>query len=94
MTMTLVVSKFEAGQIVITRGAMSRLTQDDVLKALIRHLDGDWGDLDEHDRKQNEAALEHGCRLLSRYVSSAGTTFWVITEHDRSTTTFLLPEEY
>jgi hypothetical protein len=94
MTTAFVASKFEVGEIVFTRGAMSCLTQDDVLKALVRHMNGDWGDVDDHDRKENEFALEQGLRLLSRYVTSTGATFWVITEHDRSITTFLLPEDY
>jgi hypothetical protein len=94
MTTAFVVSKFEVGQIVFTQGAMSCLTQDDVLKALVRHMSGDWGEVNARDRKENEFALTHGLRLLSRYVTSTGTTFWVITEHDRSTTTFLLPKDY
>lgn len=87
-------SRFEIGQIVITHGADSCLTQDDVLKALVRHMAGDWGELSDHDQEANEEALQHGLRLLSRYVASAGKVFWIITEHDRSATTILLPEEY
>jgi hypothetical protein len=55
---------------------------------------GDWGELSDHDQEANEVALQHGLRLLSRYVASAGKVFWIITEHDRSATTILLPEEY
>ena len=51
------------------------------------------GDTDE-DRSENEYSLEHGCRLLSVYHTSAGVKFWIITEADRSATTILLPEEY
>ena len=94
MTMTLVVGKFPLGQIVITRGARARLSQEDVLAGLTRHMSGDWGELDDEDRKENEAALTHGFRLLSRYTSPEGCVFWIITEHDRSITTILLPEEY
>jgi hypothetical protein len=93
-TLTIVPGKFPLGTIVITRGASVGLTQDDVLRSLVRHASGDWGDLDEHDWRENEAALEHGFRLLSRYVSKGGVVFWIITEHDRSVTTILLPEEY
>ena len=64
------------------------------MKGFVRHMAGDWGELDEHDWKENEAALEHGFRLFSRYVTPGGTKFYVITEHDRSVTTILLPEEY
>ena len=87
-------AKFYTGQIVITPGASSKLSQDDVLGGLIRHMSGDWGELDEHDWKENEAALEHGFRLFSQYRVRDGAKFWIITEHDRSVTTILLPDEY
>lgn len=94
MTVTLVAGKFPLGMIAITPGASTGISQDDVLDALVRHMSGDWGDLDEHDREVNEDALAYGYRLLSRYVTSGGTVFWIITERDRSVTTILLPEEY
>jgi hypothetical protein len=58
-----------------------------------RHASGDWGDLDTHDRLENEIAVREGFRILSAYELE-GIRFWVITEADRSTTTILLPEEY
>jgi hypothetical protein len=61
--------------------------------ALRRHVRGDWGEVDNHDWAANEAALAHGSRLLSVYRSSKGIKFYVITEHDRSVTTLLLPED-
>lgn len=87
-------ARFRVGQIVITPGALSELSQDDVLGGLIRHMSGDWGELDEHDWKENEAALQYGFRLFSRYCVRDGPKFWIITEHDRSVTTILLPNEY
>ena len=94
MLPTIVPQRFPPGMIVITRGALAELQQQDVLRGLVRHISGDWGELDEQDRKANDAALEHGGRLLSRYLTPGGTTFWIITEHDRSVTTILLPDEY
>ena len=61
---------------------------------LVRHIAGDWGDVDEHDRRENELSLIHGFRLLSAYTLYSGTKIWIITEADRSVTTVLLPEEY
>lgn len=61
---------------------------------LVRHLAGDWGDVDEHDRRENELSLIHRFRLLSAYTLTSGTKIWVITEADLSVTTVLLPEEY
>lgn len=82
------------GQIVATPAALGALTRPDVVAALRRHAAGDWGEVDAHDRAANDDALRTGGRLLSAYRSAGGTTFWVITEADRSVTTVLLPEDY
>jgi len=88
--------KFSPGSIVATPGALAALeaSGDDPMAYLVRHIAGDWGDVDEHDRRENELSLIHGLRLLSAYTLSSGTKIWVITEADRSATTVLLPEEY
>ena len=85
---------FPPGQIVITRNALNFLEQTDVDAGLARHLHGDWGDVDEHDRKENDVSLQRGFRLLSVYHAGNGTKFWIITEADRSATTILLPSDY
>jgi hypothetical protein len=87
-------AKFQLGQIVATPNALNHLTQDDIRSGIIRHQSGDWGDLDEDDRKENDLSLERGTRLLSVYHASNGVTFWIITEADKSSTTVLLPEDY
>lgn len=87
-------AKFSPGRLLITTNAKNALKQSDVDTALARHLQGDWGDVDEHDRKENELSLDNGFRLLSVYHAADGTKFWIITEADRSATTFLLPEDY
>jgi hypothetical protein len=86
--------RFRLGRVVITPGALNELSPEDVLCFLCRHLNGDWGDVCQEDQWANDLALEEGHRLLSSYRTESGTKFWVITEHDRSVTTFLLPEEY
>lgn len=82
------------GRVFATPGALEKLTAADIEKALQRHASGDWGDVDEDDRDENEFALREGFRLMSVYRSAKGEKFWVITEADRSATTILLPEEY
>lgn len=61
---------------------------------LLRHVTGDWGDLDEHDCQENELSVVQCFRLFSSYTLSNGTKLWIITEADRSATTLLLPSEY
>jgi len=58
------------------------------------HANGDWGEVDSHDAKENEISLQSGLRLLSSYTTVTGDRLWIITEADRSATTLLLPEEY
>jgi len=87
---------FELGQIVATPGALAALKKagQQPGEFLTRHVNREWGDLDEEDRNENEYSLEHGFRLLSAYRTNAGDRLWIITESDRSATTILLPEEY
>jgi hypothetical protein len=39
---------------------------------LDRHVNGDWGDVPEEDKQENEFSVEHGFRILSAYTTSAG----------------------
>ena len=87
-------AKFALGQIVATPRVLAAVHTAEITRALSRHVTGDWGELEEHDRKENEQALLRGGRLFSSYKSEAGEKFWIITEHDRSVTTVLLPEDY
>jgi hypothetical protein len=64
------------------------------LELLRRHQSGDWGELCEADKRENELSVEHGFRILSAYRTARDVRLWVITEADRSVTTILLPEEY
>lgn len=86
--------RFAPGVVVMTQGVQSSVSPPELMAALRRHLEGDWGELGEEDWKTNEAALREGDRLLSAYNSASGQRFWIITEADRSATTALLPEEY
>jgi hypothetical protein len=86
--------KFPCGRLVATRGALDQLNFEDVLAAFLRHVHGDWGELCEDDRLENERSLREGFRLFSVYKDRNGTKFYIITEWDRSITTILLPEDY
>jgi hypothetical protein len=86
----------ELGQIVATPGALAALRKagQQPGEFLTRHVNREWCDLSNVDRKENAYSLEHGFRLLSSYRTNAGDKLWIITESDRSVTTLLLPEEY
>ena len=78
-----------------TPGALQLLceTGQDPFDYVSRHASGDWGELDAHDRRENQLSLKHGWRVLSSYPVGERKV-WIITEADRSVTTLLLPEEY
>lgn len=87
---------FKLGQIVATPGALELLTENNVSPStlLVRHVSGDWGDMDDEDKKSNDDAVKYGNRTFSAYVLPDGDKVWIITESDRSYTTILKPEEY
>jgi hypothetical protein len=94
---TILTSRFPSGQIVSTPGALAALQAAGASpeSLLERHFSGDWGDMSEEDKAENEYALTRALRLFSAYTLPAtGITLWVITEADRSATTLLLPDEY
>jgi hypothetical protein len=88
---------FPLGQIVSTPGALQALRAEGMngLELLHRHVTGDWGDLCDADKRENELSVKEGFRILSAYqLPRYGVKLWIITEADRSVTTFLLPSEY
>ena len=93
---------FDLGQIVSTPGALEACSREYLSECLTRHVRGDWGVVAEEDRKANFQALFSGARILSAYPINSSkpckgfgeNTLWIITEADRSATTFLLPDEY
>ena len=62
--------------------------------SLPNHVNGDWGEVPDEDKRENELAVEQGFRILSAYTTSAGDKIWILTEADRSATILMLPEEY
>lgn len=97
-------SKFPLGIIAITRGVADLIDQNSefgnfVLKSLGRHRQCDWGNVIEGDKKLNDQALITNERVLSaynddRFPKNGVATIWIITEHDKSVTTVLFPDEY
>ena len=88
-------SLFPLGRVVMTRGALNALVVagQDPAELLDRHRCGDWGDVPPEDAAENRRSLRHGWRIMSSYPVGDGRV-WIITEADRSSTCFLLPDEY
>ena len=90
-------ARFPLGQVEGTPGAIGAMEEagQDPAQLLGRHVSGDWGDVGEDDANENEFSVTRHLRILSEYtLPRTGVKMWVITEADRSKTTFLLPSEY
>jgi len=102
MTKHFKIPLFHLGQIVATPGALEATTPESLLECLARHIRGDWGNVCDEDKAANDEAVKEGFRILSAYPLDPAkpckgfgeNTLWIITEADRSVTTFLLPNEY
>jgi len=94
--MTQTPRKFPLGRIVATPGALAALQAagQQPHEFLVRHVQGDWGNVPDEDRQENELSLREGFRILSAYHTRLGEQLWIISEADRSATTILLPSEY
>ena len=93
-------SVFQLGTLVMTAGVNGEVADNTdfskfVLKSLSRHKKGDWGDMSQEDKSENDLALKMGnLRIFSAYESPELPKIWIITEADRSVTTILFPDEY
>ncbi len=88
---------FPLGRVVATPGALEIIERRKLNAGflLLRHVTGDWGDLDDDDKAANDWAAVVGNRILSAYGQESDPDLLVvITEADRSSTTILRPSEY
>lgn len=88
--------KFSLGKLVITKGCKAHMDAQYVnpMKYVLRHVAGDWGDLEAEDKASNNFALNKKLRIVSAYNLPDGERIYVITEADRSYTTIMLYLEY
>lgn len=94
--------KFDLGNVVITQGTAQAMASFEnsakkFAELLVRHATGDWGELDESDKRINDRAVTDGNMILSQYRINDETVFWIISdpadEAGQRVTTVLLPEE-
>jgi hypothetical protein len=85
-------SRFVLGEISFNGNATPRLRTEEVLTALRRHANGDWGDLLPEDALANEMSLQEGVRLFSAY-GFGSDRFWFITDFALSVTAVLMPDD-
>lgn len=87
-------SRFNLGEVVMTRTIADELDEKDIIGIVKRHSECDWGDLCEEDKRMNDVAIETGeDRILSKYTIN-NKNVYIVIEWDRSVTTVLFADEY
>lgn len=87
------------GQMVATRGIADKMADNmrfalEVDLSIKFFLKGIWGTVSEDSKEMNDLHMQSGTGdLLGEYKTCEGR-IWIKTEHDRSATTILFPEEY
>lgn len=95
---------FCIGELHLTDGIFEIAVKDNgfskfVQQCMNRHFNGDWGNMDECEKWNNNIAImpeQPRSRIFSRFYYPADNSLhiWIITEPDRSSTTVMLPQEY
>lgn len=92
---------FKLGKLAATPGALDEIERYGFtpFDFVGRHIAGDWSHQCRSDALENAASAAKGYRVFSSYYltddrGEDAPRVWVITEHDRSVTTLLLPSEY
>jgi hypothetical protein len=83
------------GLVTISAAASAAVAgSEETLRLLVRHGNGDWGDVDDEERLANWVALSHGTGLVcSAYRLAAGPVVLIATEMTPRQTSVLLAEE-
>lgn len=87
--------RFAPGMVHITSGADQLLSDAGLepIELVLRHVRGDWGDLDDFDKESNERALATRNQIRSVYQLTHGKCY-VVTEVGHTYTTIYLPSEH
>jgi hypothetical protein len=84
---------FKTGRIRWTKAVLTHddITTHDLAVAFERYIRGDWGDLEDAEKLQNDLAITNGDPICAVYTSKRGVRFCITTAAGR--TTVSLPEE-
>lgn len=88
--------EFTLGRLQVTPAALAALGDSGewVWTVIFQHMAGDWLQLTDAEREQNEKALVNGSPVTSRYMTRKGVELLVRTEAEpRRATTVMLAQE-
>lgn len=87
------------GNTVATRRVANKIAENktfalQVTLAMQIYKKGNWGKISDADKEMNDQNAKSGSgSLMGAYMTCEGK-IWIMTEHDRSVTTILFPDEY
>lgn len=86
---------FPIGRIEVTAALAQTVLRRklNLIPPLLRHVEGDWGDVARIDRRKNDEAALNGCDLYSLYVVEPDVRVFIITYADRGATALMLAHE-
>lgn len=86
---------FSLGHVVVTRYCLNYAQKHGInlIELVVRHVNGDYGDLCKADQALNDLAIQSDARVFSSYTIKSAK-FYVMTGWDRSNTTVMLDEDY
>ena len=87
------------GAKVMTRGIADKIADNEKFAKQVTYfmglyLQGNWGVVSEDDKAMNDMSVQSGTGSLMGAYETCEGTIWIMTEHDRSVTTILFPDEY
>lgn len=90
--------KLNIGQLTVTRNVNEVIATNEafakfVMESLVKYRNCNWGQTHEDDIELNDKSVINNWRVVAKYQNEEFTIF-IITEHDRSYTTILFPDEY
>ena len=101
--------KIQIGEVYATRGVNEDTEGNEKFRKFInncinRHINEDFGEMEEEDIESNKEAINNGSRIFSSYkidenLNNENEKLWIITEaenenKEREYTTILYPKEY
>lgn len=83
------------GRVTLCAEVRKHLSGQDLLNALLNHMQGIWGGVEFDDHYHFSPAQLDGKIVCASYQSRSGLVFSVVTERDRSqTTVYMTGDEY
>lgn len=87
------------GNLVVTRGIAARIADNEQFAKQVVYFHGlylrnDWGDISEDDKEMNDINVQSNTGSLMGAYNTCEGRIWIMTDHDRSVTTILFPDEY